>query len=182
MARAENTRAPTAPRTRLLANLVGTVERWFQFARGFGRGRCATAFCEISFESERSLPMVYAISKILKHSKKTILLLLATTAISLFISGCGGLPQDAKQALDEFMPRVLGDSNPYNIASAQKASNPGPNYQEIWCVVTNRPIGGGSHAGSHFLLKRMGLLWDVQAIGDTNQDKSSFLVNGCSNW
>jgi len=39
----QNTRAPTAPRTRLLANLVGAVGRRFQFACHFGRGRCATA-------------------------------------------------------------------------------------------------------------------------------------------
>ena len=37
----------TAPRTRLFAKLVSVVGRWFHFACDFGRGRCATAFCDI---------------------------------------------------------------------------------------------------------------------------------------
>ena len=41
---AHNTRAPTAPRTRLFAKLVGAVGVWFHFAGHFGRGRCAMAF------------------------------------------------------------------------------------------------------------------------------------------
>jgi hypothetical protein len=50
-ARTQNNRAPTAPRTRLLAKLVGAFGMWFHFASHFGRGRCAMAFRVMPFQS-----------------------------------------------------------------------------------------------------------------------------------
>jgi hypothetical protein len=51
-ARAENMRTLTRPQRGFLASLVGTVGRWFHFARGFGRGRRAVAFPDIPHNQE----------------------------------------------------------------------------------------------------------------------------------
>ena len=70
-----NTRAPTAPRTRLLAELVGAVGRWFQFAWHFGRGRCAMALSDIPFCPQRK-------PREMKHTLMITIALILLTACS----------------------------------------------------------------------------------------------------
>jgi hypothetical protein len=62
-----NCGAPTtqlfaAPRTNFsgfVVRVVGIPERWFRFACGFGRGRCAVAFSDMPLSSELGVTGLY---------------------------------------------------------------------------------------------------------------------------
>ncbi len=130
------------------------------------------------------------------------------TCLLLLATACSGradaLPVTGQEELQHRIEEFAAGSVSYEISSIQKA----PGYsdtevntdrtftgssnqisgcpqdnggREMWCVVLDREITSPSGAPySHFLVQRLGGIWNVSELGDSEMDR--FTDVGCQNW
>lgn len=135
---------------------------------------------------------------------KRSVVLLAAIALLALLWGCrsSGLPQQGRETLAEYITKLTGEKADFDIVSVQKASGPaeeldlkdfssGANAvsgcppdtgdREIWCVVIDRSVvDQEGRSFSHFLVMRLGQVWEVEAL--TDAESEAFTYIGCSNW
>lgn len=119
------------------------------------------------------------------------------------------LPQEAKQALDDFAQRFEGQEFNYKVVSVEKATaieadtrinklqaypgfgggkgTPGicpPSgdiLRETWCLTIDKEIEASSgDTYTHFVVQRQGILWQVQGVPHSGSEV--FQIFGCRKW
>ena len=117
---------------------------------------------------------------------KNFVLLLAVVSLSLLVASCqGGLPESAKEAIDEKIEGIRRRATYtlvyYTITSAEKATKPNAHssddYDEVWCVSLDVHTDEQICAWDALVL-RTGDYWEMDLA---NQEKN-FLKRGCGNF
>lgn len=133
-----------------------------------------------------------------------LLILLVSITLLWILSSCSSssLPEPAKVALDDAIAELAGSEMDYEIVSAQKARGtpedqridlelpspgelgacpPDTGDKETWCVVIDpRIAASGGQTYSRFLVRRVGKLWSVEGLTDSEARRFEYI--GCGNW
>ena len=130
--------------------------------------------------------------------------LLMAVALLASVWGCSSsaLPKPGEEALQGYIAQLVGGNVDFKIVSVQKATGPAEELElrefssganavsgcppdtgdrETWCVVIDRSVvDEAGNAFSHFLVMRLGEVWEVEAL--TDAEVEAFTYIGCSNW